>query len=156
IKTYGLMKGTDRKALTNMLYQLVDGGLLDRTPGDRPVLKLNAASWEVMRSQRAVQLLQPKTKVKKTRFDEQSWERVDRGLFEHLRKLRREIADERGVPPFVIFSDATLREMARLRPGSPRTFLRVRGVGEHKMKDLGPHFLQAIESYCSSHQLSRN
>jgi ATP-dependent DNA helicase RecQ len=154
VKTYGLMKGADRKALTNILYQLVDGGLLDRTAGDRPILKLNAASWEVMRSQRTVQLLQLKTKVKKTRFDEESWDGVDRGLFENLRKLRREIADQRGVPPFILFSDATLREMARLRPGSSKSLLRVRGVGERKLEDLGPRFLEAIQFYCTSHGLS--
>src|SRR5215831_1413490 len=60
VTTYGLMKGTDRKALTNLLYQLVDGALLERIGGDRPILKLNDASWAVMRGQRSVQLLQPK------------------------------------------------------------------------------------------------
>src|SRR5207244_5900004 len=121
------MKGTDRKTLTNILFQLLDDGLLERTTDEHPVLKLNEASWAVMRGQRAVQLLQFKTKVKKTRFDEESWEGVDRGLFESLRKLRREIADSRGVPPFLLFSDATLRDMARQRPGSARALLRVRG-----------------------------
>src|SRR5690349_17448275 len=105
VTTYGLMKGTDRKALTNLLYQLVDGGLLNRTAGDRPILQLNEGSWAVLRGQRSVQLLQPKIKVRKTRADEESWEGVDRGLFETLRKLRREIAGERGVPPFVLFND---------------------------------------------------
>jgi ATP-dependent DNA helicase RecQ len=154
VTTYGLMKETDRKTLTNMLFQLVDGGFLDRITDDRPVLKLNQASWEVMRGQRPVQLLQPKAKVQKTRFDEQSWEGVDRGLFEHLRKLRREIADGRGVPPFILFSDATLRDMARQRPASGRTLLRVRGVGERKLEDLGPRFLEAIASYCKAHGLT--
>jgi ATP-dependent DNA helicase RecQ len=156
VKTYGLMKGTDRKALTNIVYQLVDGGLLDRTPGDRPILQLNEAAWSVMRGQRAVQLLEPKTKVRKTRFDEESWEGVDRGLFETLRKLRREIADDRGVPPFVVFSDATLRDLARVRPGSKSALLRVRGIGEKKSADLGERFLAELASYCSSHGLTLN
>jgi len=154
VTTYGLMKETDRKALTNMLYQLIDEGLLDRTSGDRPVLKLNEASWAVMRGQRAVQLLQPKTKIRKACFDEESWEGVDRGLFESLRKLRREIADERGVPPFILFSDATLRDMARLRPSTPKTLLHVRGVGERKAADVGDRFLQNIEAYCKGHALT--
>src|SRR5262249_5856574 len=115
-----------------------------------PILKLNAASWEVMRSQRPVQLLQPRTKVEKTRIDRESWEGVDRALFEVLRKLRREIADDRRVPPFIVFSDATLRDMARQRPRSAKALLRVRGVGERKVEDLGPQFLQAIDSYCNS------
>jgi len=134
----------------------VDGGLLERTPGDRPVLKLNDASWDVMRGQRAVQLLEPKTKVRKTRFDEESWEGVDRGLFETLRKLRRQIADDRGVPPFVLFSDATLRDLARLRPGSPGALLGVRGIGEKKAADLGERFLDELASYCNTHGLTLN
>ncbi|MGH7872887.1 MAG: RecQ family ATP-dependent DNA helicase, partial [Candidatus Binatia bacterium] len=98
LSTYSLMKGTDRKTLTNMLYQLIDEGLLERTTDERPVLRLNDASREVLRGNRTVQLLQPKTKVKKTRYDEKSWESVDTGLFEILRALRRRLADERHVP----------------------------------------------------------
>ncbi len=120
LSTYALMKGTPRPNLTNMLYQLIDNGLLERTADERPVLRLNDAAREVLRGNRAVQLLQPKAKVKKTRIDEKSWESVDSGLFETLRNLRRQLAAERGVPAYVLFNDATLREMARVRPGSPR------------------------------------
>ncbi|HEY6364810.1 MAG TPA: RecQ family ATP-dependent DNA helicase, partial [Candidatus Binatia bacterium] len=63
LTTYGLMKGANRKTLTNMLYQLLDGGLLERTAEERPVLRLNEASWEVLRGKRAVRLLQPKAEV---------------------------------------------------------------------------------------------
>jgi ATP-dependent DNA helicase RecQ len=153
LTTYGLMKGTDRKALTNILYQLLDDGLLDRTADERPVLRLNESSWAVLRGNREVRLLQPRTKVGKTRFDEKSWEGVDRGLFERLRALRREVADERRVPAYVLFSDATLRDMARLRPGSPAALLNVRGVGERKLADLGQRFLEQIASYCSANAL---
>ena len=141
LSTYGLMKGTDRKTLTNMLYQLIDEGLLERTTDERPVLRLNDASREVLRGNRTVQLLQPKTKVKKTRYDEKSWESVDTGLFEILRTLRRQLAEERRVPAYVLFNDATLREMARTRPGTANALLGIRGVGERKLADLGERFL---------------
>jgi ATP-dependent DNA helicase RecQ len=154
LSTYGLLKDTDRKMLTNLLYQLIDDGLLERTTDERPVLRLNAASREVLRGTRAVHLLQPKLKVKKTRFDEASWEGVDGGLFEALRALRRELADERGVPAYVLFSDATLRDMARARPGSATALLHVRGVGERKLADLGERFLEEISSYCRVKGLS--
>jgi ATP-dependent DNA helicase RecQ len=147
------MKDTDRKTLTNMLYQLIDDGLLERTDDERPVLRLNGASREVLRGNRTVRLLQPKLKVKKTRFDETSWEGVDGGLFEALRALRRELADERGVPAYVLFSDATLRDMARARPGSAAALLNVRGVGERKLADLGERFLEEISSYCRVNRL---
>jgi ATP-dependent DNA helicase RecQ len=153
LSTYALMKDSDRKTLTNMLYQLIDHGLLERTAEERPVLRLNQASREVLRGQRTVQLLQPKIKVRKTRFAESSWEDVDRGLFESLRALRRKIADERSVPAYVLFSDATLRDIARLRPSTPAALLAVRGVGERKLADLGPRFLEHIESYCRANRL---
>jgi ATP-dependent DNA helicase RecQ len=97
--------------------------------------------------------LQPKAKVKKTRIDEKSWESVDSGLFETLRNLRRRLAAERGVPAYVLFSDATLREMARVRPGSPSALLEIRGVGERKLADLGERFLKVISAYCRENRL---
>ena len=153
LSTYGLMKGTERKMLTNMLYQLIDEGLLERTADERPVLRLNQASREVLRGKRAVELLQPQSKVKKTRFAAQSWEAVDTGLFEALRNLRRQLAAERGVPPYILFNDATLRDMARLRPGSADALLNVRGVGERKLADLGQRFLEVISNYCRENRL---
>jgi ATP-dependent DNA helicase RecQ len=153
LSTYGLMKGTSRKSVNNLIYQLIDAGLLERTADERPVLRLNAASWAVMRGKQTVRLLQPKVEVAKTRFDEESWEGVDRGLFDRLRALRRQVADERHVPPYVVFSDATLRDMARARPGSPAAFLNVRGIGERKLADLGPRFLEHVAAYCHEHQL---
>ena len=153
LTTYGLMKGTSRKTLTNMVYQLLDAGLLERSAEERPVLRLNDASREVLRGTRAVQLLQPKTKVKKTRLDEKSWDKVDSGLFETLRTLRRQLAEQRRVPAYVLFSDATLREMARVRPGSANALLSIRGVGERKLTDLGQRFLEVISSYCRDNRL---
>jgi ATP-dependent DNA helicase RecQ len=153
LSTYGLMKGTNRKALTNMLYQLLDDGLLERTAEERPVLRLNDAARDVLRGKRTVRLLQPKTKVSKTRVDEESWQDVDRGLFEDLRTLRREVADERRVPAYVLFSDATLRDIARVRPGSAAALLKIRGVGERKLTDLGQRLLELIATYCRANGL---
>jgi ATP-dependent DNA helicase RecQ len=153
LSTYGLMKGTNRKTLINMLYQLLDDGLLERTAEERPVLRLNDASRDVLRGKRTVRLLQPKAEVSKTRFDEQSWDGVDHGLFESLRALRRQVADERDVPAYVLFSDATLRDMARVRPGSAAALLGIRGVGERKLADLGPTFLELIANYCHAQEL---
>jgi ATP-dependent DNA helicase RecQ len=153
LSTYGLMKDSERKTLTNMLYQLIDDGILERTSDERPVLRLNAASREVLRGQRTVRLLQPKAKIKKTRVETNSWEKVEPGLFESLRALRRRLAAARGVPPYVLFTDATLRDMARLRPGSAAALLRIRGVGDRKLAELGQPFLQAISDYCRENRL---
>jgi ATP-dependent DNA helicase RecQ len=154
LSTYGLMKDSDRKSLTNMIYQLLDNGLLERSADERPVLKLNTASREVLRGERAVQLLEPKKRVRKARFDDLSWEGVDQGLFESLRALRREIADQRNVPAYVLFSDATLRDMARVRPGSTTTLLDIRGVGERKLAEFGQRFLERIATYCRAQNIA--
>jgi ATP-dependent DNA helicase RecQ len=150
LTTYALMKGTDRKSVTNMIYQLLDAGLLERTGDERPILKLNDASWSVLRSQRTVQLLQPKTKIRKSRLEEESWKNVDQALFESLRNLRRELATQRGVPAYILFSDATLRDMARVKPASAAALLGIRGVGERKLADLGQRFLDHIANYCDA------
>jgi len=148
LSTYGLMKGAPRKALTQMVYQLIDQEVLVRTPGEHPILLLNDASWAVMRGQRTVRLLKPKEEpVKKVAYAQESWEGVDRDLFEHLRSVRREIALERSVPAFVIFSDATLRDLARLRPKTSTDMRRVRGIGERKLADLGARFLSEIQTF---------
>ncbi|MGD2108991.1 MAG: DNA helicase RecQ [Phycisphaerae bacterium] len=148
VSTYGLLKDVDRKALVNSVYQLVDQGLLDRTSGERPVLQLNEVSWEVMRGRRKVLLLKPKAKrVRRTRGERESWEGVDRGLFERLRSLRGMIAKKRGVPAYVIFGDATLRDMARQKPRNEAGMLAVHGVGQAKLAQFGRSFLEAIAEY---------
>ncbi|MGH7787443.1 MAG: DNA helicase RecQ [Candidatus Binatia bacterium] len=155
LSTYGLLKEVPRKSVTALVHQLLDQQLLERTPGDRPVLKLNQAAWAVLRGQRAVQLVLPKAApVSRTRFEGESWEGVDKGLFEHLRGVRRMLADARGVPPYIIFGDATLRDLARFRPSTPSTFATVRGVGQRKLEDLGPRFLAEIAQYCEANGLA--
>jgi ATP-dependent DNA helicase RecQ len=82
-----------------------------------------------------------------SRAEAESWEGVDRDLFETLRELRRELAKERGVPPYVIFHDSMLRDMAKRRPRDEAELLEVYGVGEKKARDLGPAFLAAIAAH---------
>jgi ATP-dependent DNA helicase RecQ len=82
--------------------------------------------------------------AKRSRIESESWQDVDRDLFERLRAVRLEIARSRGVPPYVIFHDTTLREMARLRPRTVEDLHGIRGVGARKAQDLGEMFLAAI------------
>jgi ATP-dependent DNA helicase RecQ len=79
---------------------------------------------------------------------------VDRELFDALRELRRALADERGVAPFVLFHDSTLRSLARVRPSAPATLARVRGVGEQKARDLGERVLALIHQHVQARGLS--
>jgi ATP-dependent DNA helicase RecQ len=152
LSTYGLLEETPRKTLTNWVYQLVDLGLLERTDGEYPVLQLNDASWEVMRGRREVKLMQARTTpLRTTRAAAESWEGVDRSLFERLRLVRAGLAQERGVPAFVIFGDAALRDMARKRPTTAAEFRTVHGVGDAKLGQFGAVFTAAIADYCREH-----
>src|SRR5205823_11968769 len=107
-----------------------------------PVLSLNPASWEVMKGQRSVRLMQPVRRAKgekaaKSKVDTTSWEGVDEELFEALRSQRRQLAEERQVPPYIIFSDATLRELARARPSTLEKMRLLYGIGDAKLRDFG-------------------
>lgn len=149
LSTFGLLSDMNPKTLTGLVFQLIERGLLDRTPGDRPLLKLNAASRAVLSGERRVRLVMPRPRVvKAARLEVDSWKDVDRGLFESLRELRRQVAGERGVPPFVVFHDASLRDMARRKPRSPGEFLAVHGVGEQKLRDYGERFMGHIRGFC--------
>ena len=154
LSTFGLLKDAPRKALTNWIFQLVDQGLLDRTSGEYPLLVLNDASWEVLRGERSVKLRAPKSVVTKTRAEVRSWDGVDRDLFEHLRGVCTEVARQLGLPPFMVFGDASLRDMARRRPTTPDGFLAVHGVGAAKLKKHGKRFTKAIGSYCQQNGLA--
>ncbi len=148
LSTFGLLGAMPQRTVTNLVYQLIDQGLLDRTDEERPVVRLNDRSVEVLRGSRPVQLVDPGGgAVRRVKAAVESWEGVDRGLFERLRALRRRLAAERGVPAYVIFGDATLRELARHRPTALPAMAGLRGVGEKKLSDLGPVFTDAIRSY---------
>jgi ATP-dependent DNA helicase RecQ len=75
-------------------------------------------------------------------------------LFEELRKLRSEIASGKNLPAYIVFGDATLRDMARRRPSALGGFLHIRGVGEQKCQQYGPAFLETLQKYCQSHSLA--
>lgn len=152
---YGALKHLSKSVLRDVMFQLVDAGYLSRSDGDRPVVRLEKAGEDVLRGKAMVELKQPAVTVAPTAPKaEEAWDGVDRGLFEHLRVLRRQIADERRVPAFVIFGDNTLRELAETRPGTDAAMRRTKGVGEQKMKDLGERFRKAIVSYCEAHRIA--
>ena len=153
------MKDYSKAVVRDWIFQLIGQGVLAQSEGEYPVLKLNLASWKVMRGEQKVQLLQPvkrkkDEKVKASKADLTSWEGVERELFEALRKWRFDLAKESNKPPYVIFSDETLRQLARVRPSNNVTLRSIYGIGELKMRELGPLVLPIIKAYCEEHGLS--
>jgi ATP-dependent DNA helicase RecQ len=161
LSTYGLLKDCRKPDVRDWVYQLIGQNVLLQVGDEYPVLKLNAASWEVMRGERTVRLMQPVRRQKgerpeKSRADTVSWEGVDHELFEALRGLRKELAELRKVPPYVIFSDATLRELARVRPSSLEAMRAIYGIGATKLLNFGSRFLELLDAHCRRHSLSRD
>lgn len=153
LSTYGLMRNTSRKSLTHMVNQLCDQSLLERTSDEYKTLRLNGASWQVMRGERKVRMLNlPEKPTRQSGEETSSWIGVDRELFEELRSMRTQLARERGVPPYLVFNDATLRDMARRKPRTERAMLTIHGVGEQKLKNFGRRFVDHIDSFCRSHE----
>jgi ATP-dependent DNA helicase RecQ len=163
LSTYGLLREHSATVIRNWIHQLISQEVLVQEVlvsegGQYPILRLNAGSWEVMKGQRTVRLLQPvtKEKVKSSKADAISWEGVDRELFEALRTLRHDLATKKSVPPYVIFSDATLRELARERPSSQEKMRLVYGIGDAKLREYGAPFLNLIDEQARARGLSRD
>ena len=164
LSTYSLLADYAQPELRNFIYQLIGQGALaqenlvlanDRTV---PILKLNQHSVDVMKGKRQVRLIQIVRKstaeARTTRGQVISWEGVDEPLFEVLRGWRKEIAAKRGVPPYVIFADNTLREMARIRPTTSENLYLIAGIGQNKLKDFGALVLPIIKEHCKAHGIS--
>jgi ATP-dependent DNA helicase RecQ len=154
LSTYGLLQDERRRTIRDWIEQLVGQGLLEKF-GEYNVLRVTSDGWRVLRGEVTPRLLKPRPapeRKRRRRSPEEapadSWEGVDRGLFEVLRTLRRERATARGVPAYVVFGDAALRDMARCRPTTVKGFLRVKGVGEKRCADHGEAFVACIRTYC--------
>lgn len=149
LSTYGILKHEHGTTIRDWIEQLVGQGHLQKV-GDYGVLQITTTGREVLRGETTPQLLAPAKRVKDSRGrTEANWDGVDRGLFDSLRTLRAALAAEKAVPAYIVFGDATLRDMARRRPTSVESLAAVRGVGAAKLRDYGQQFLDAIVAYCS-------
>lgn len=139
LSTYGLMKERKLKDISDLILRLSAMQYLDITESQYPVVTLNELSWQVLRGQKKV--WQKMVIVKKVKAKGE--------LFEALRSLRKELATKEKLPPYMIFSDATLTQMATDKPTDLELMKNIRGVGEFKLQKYGEEFLTVIKSYIS-------
>jgi len=154
LEAYGRLRHVPKAILRSWLAQLEAQGCLAREGDEYPTLAVTAQGRRVLQGDEVVALTKivarPARTPRSARLAIPSGPGGGTGddeLFETLRALRRTMAEERGIPPYLIFSDASLREMARERPTTKDAFLQIKGVGLRKLQELGPRFLACIREH---------
>ena len=146
LSTYGIGRDVKRTAWLVIGRELLRLGLIAAAPGKFATLQLTNAGLEALRNRKSITLTKPFDVEPRKRPKRRAGEiECDEALFEQLRVLRRKLADERDVPAYVIFSDVSLREMARRYPTTPEEFGQVPGVGQQKLRDFAEVFIEAIK-----------
>ena len=152
LSTYGI--GAERFEFEwgSIIRQLIHHGYLTQDIANYSVLKLTERARPLLRGEIVLQLAKARVRERAKSKGKRDRSVVhgphDEGLFEHLRALRKRLADEQGVPPYVVFGDASLVHMARDKPLDEDAFLAINGVGETKLERYGNDFLDAIAEYC--------
>ena len=153
LSVYGIARDFSKNEITSISRQLIDGGLLAKAGGEYPTLSVTAAGREFLRSRATLRLTRKKeSRAERKRSADSSLD-YDRGLFELLRNVRRELAEERSVRPYVVFGDASLVQMAYFVPHSRESFSRITGVGATKLEEYGETFVEHIREYAEQHGL---
>jgi ATP-dependent DNA helicase RecQ len=149
LSTYGIGRELKREAWQAIGRELLRLGLIECAPGKFTTLALTRPGREALRQRTPIILTKQIEVVSQSRDQRARAGAIecDEALFECLRALRRKLADERNVPAYVIFSDVSLREMARNYPTTATEFRRIPGVGEQKLKDFAEAFLSEIKNY---------
>jgi ATP-dependent DNA helicase RecQ len=160
LSVFGLLRDAPVDEVRGYIDQLIALDLLRQTDDAFPVLRLTAQGAALLRDAGAVgglELVRQRKPVKARSArpaapgaPDASWDGVDRDLFERLRQLRLRLARARGVPPYVLFHDTTLRELARIKPGRLEDLPHIYGLGARKAADLGPVILEVIAARAGS------
>lgn len=138
LPTYGLMKGKNQKEVTQLIDYLTAERYLTPSDGQFPLLSVSPTGIQVLLGKQQV-FRKEDQKVREVLVDDE--------LFEALRALRMDLAQEAGVPPYLIFSDSTLKEMCEKMPESSIQLLQVKGIGQNKLDKYGQAFLEQIHLF---------
>jgi ATP-dependent DNA helicase RecQ len=156
LSVYGIGRGRSLEDWRSVARALLHQGLVCESQDGYSVLSLTPEAWPVLRAERTVQLARSAKPPKVRVPDGAAWAAAgaasaavaaDGALFERLRQLRKELANEHGLPPYVVFHDATLREMADRRPLTLDQFASLRGVGQGKLARYGERFIAALREH---------
>ncbi len=153
LSTYGIGKDTPREEWTSLGRQLIRLGYIDATADSYQTLSLSRAGLAVLMNRTPVLLTRSPvvTNTSTAKVSRAGSIACDEGLFAELRTLRKRLADDKGVPPYVVFGDTSLRHMCRSYPQTDRAFLDIPGVGSQKLADYGQPFMAEIQAWLAGH-----
>ena len=154
LSVYGIVKDFSKEELRHIIGQLVSRKLLVKYGEEFPILGLAQPGLHFLKNREEIFLPKLKSNGKSTQSSAAAEAGYDRELFEQLRRLRKNLADDKGVPPFVVFGDLALRQMALYLPQNAETFARISGVGAEKLKQYGEIFTEVIQAYARENNLS--
>ncbi|MCD6187886.1 MAG: DNA helicase RecQ [Desulfuromusa sp.] len=146
LSTYGIGREQNQDHWSHLLRQLIHYGYLEQDIGNYSILKLTEAARPLLRGETELTITKPRIKPGRKKRPERKIVGLeyDQELFNQLRILRKQIADRDGVPPYVVFGDASLAEMAATLPTDKEAFLQVNGVGQAKLQRYGSQFIEEI------------
>jgi ATP-dependent DNA helicase RecQ len=159
LSTYGIGKDVSVSEWQRLGRALIQQGLLNETQDGYSILKLNSGSVEILKKLRTFELAAPPTTSTRRRNERdttnsaQELSPAESALFQQLRTLRKGLADELGVPPYVVFPDNSLQAMAQWRPQDAAHFAPIPGVGQRKLEAYGSRFTATIREFCLLHNL---
>jgi ATP-dependent DNA helicase RecQ len=154
LTVYGIVRDLDDFDLKELMAHLVTRGLLQRNGTERPTLSVTRAGWDFLKSDEHLTLPRPGGRAETNEPLDTREPEYDRGLFGELRLLRNRIANDEEVPPYVIFSNAALQQMATYLPQSLEGFSGISGVGRAKLARFGERFLSVIQDYAHKNGLA--
>jgi ATP-dependent DNA helicase RecQ len=154
LSVYGIVDDFSKEDLRRIIRQLISRKLIVKEGDTYPVLALSQRGRDFLKERQEIRLLKPEAIAKSVQRSDAADPEYPLDLFENLRRLRKELADEKGIPPFVVFGDLALRQMAAYLPQSKENFSRISGVGEAKLRRYRKLFTEVIRAYAEKNNLS--
>jgi ATP-dependent DNA helicase RecQ len=153
LSVYGIVNDFSKEDLRRIVHQLVSKKLIIKKGDGYPILELSPQGQDFLKQRQEIRLPKPESIAKLSQPGDGVEIEYDNDLFEQLRRRRKELAEAQGIPPFVVFGDLALRQMAAYLPQSEENFSRISGVGQEKLKRYGAIFTEVVQNYAKEHNL---
>jgi ATP-dependent DNA helicase RecQ len=154
LSVFGIVDDYKISELEEIVQQLIEKKILSKSFGKYPILQLTNQGRVWLKNRGSISLHKPTKVLISEDLETKSLPPYDENLFELLRSLRKSIAEEKNVPPFIIFGDVSLQEMAVYFPQSRESFAQISGVGSQKLEEFGDRFLKVIKEYATEKNIA--